>query len=176
MTLNITPYPYNNLEKRKGELEMREYKALAIFSLLLIVLIGLQLLASPTTASTIDADVDIVPDVFNLRQVGVITAYVSNLRKDDVSYSVNDINASTVGLYYEDSLVAEALQAKIENDVLIVKFDSYTVANYIWTYIAYHMGTIPPQTNFAITLTVRGQLISNGEEFAGSDTIKIILP
>ena len=154
---------------------MRVYSVVVVFGLLLIALIGLQSLASPTTASTVKADVNIVPEVFNLKQKGVITAYVSNLTKYGVTYDVRDINVSTIKLYYQESLLAEALRTTVANDVLIVKFDAYTVANNIWNNI-YHMGIIPPQADTPLKLTVRGQVISNGEEFAGSDTIKIISP
>jgi len=155
---------------------MRAYTVVVVFGLLLIAILGLQLLASPITASTIKADVDIVPEVFNLKKQGAITAYVSNLRKDGVPYDVQDINMSTIRLYYEGNFVAEALRASLENDVLTVKFDASTVADYIWTNIVYHMGTVPPQANYTLTLTVSGQLNNGGEVFAGSDTIKIILP
>jgi len=154
---------------------MRAYTVVVVFGLLLIAILGLQLLASPITASTIKADVDIVPEVFNLKQQGVITAYVSNLRKDGVPYDVQDINMSTIRLSYEGNFVAEALRASLENDVLTVKFDASTVADYIWTNIVYHMGTVPPQANYTLTLTVSGQLNNDGEVFAGSDTMKIIL-
>jgi len=38
------------------------------------------------------------------------------------------------------------------------------------------MGTVPPQADQTVTLTVKGQLINDAGMFAGSDTIKIILP
>lgn len=154
---------------------MRTYSLVVVLGLLLISLVGLQLLALSTTASTIKADVCIVPEVFNLKQRGVITAYVSNLREDGVSYDVRNINASTIELYYEGYLVAKRLRATVEDGVLVAKFDASTVANYIWTNVAYHMGTIRPQANFIMPLTVSGRL-NSGEPFAGSDTIKIILP
>jgi len=159
---------------------MRAYSVAMVFGLLLIALFGFQFLASPIAESTIGADVNIVPDVFNVKRTneenGVITAQVSNLEKDGTTYDVNDINLSTIKLYYGGSFVAEALRAMIENDSLIVKFDASTVANYIWINIISHMGTVPPQADKTITLTVSGQLLNNGGEFAGSDTIKIILP
>jgi hypothetical protein len=108
--------------------------------------------------------------------MGVITARISNLTKDDVSYDVHDINVSTIGLYYEDALITEAIRATVANDILIVKFDATQVANYIWTNILYHMGTLKPPPQEDYPLTVSGQLINDGEGFAGNDTIKIILP
>jgi len=158
---------------------MRAYPVVLAFGFLLIALLGLQFLAASTTVSTIGADIDIVPQVFNIGRedepAGNITAFVSNLTKDGVSYNVRDINVSTIGIYYKGDLISKALRAIIANDKLIVRFDALTVANYIWTNIAYHMGTIPPQANKTITLTVSGQL-NSGEQFAGNDAIKIISP
>lgn len=159
---------------------MKAYSVLMLAGLVSMVLLGVLLSASPITASEITAGVDIVPEVFNLKrkdaQGGVITAYISNLANVDVSYDVRDINVSTIGLYYEGQLITEDIHATVEDDTLIVKFDAPQVANFIWINIAYHMGTIPPQENYSLTLTVSGQLINGGEGFAGSDTIKIILP
>lgn len=159
---------------------MRAYQVLMPAGLVSMVLLGLLLSASLIATPKITAEVDIAPEVFNLKRInatmGVITTYVSNLTKDDVSYDVRDINVSTIGLYYEGQLITKAIRAKIEDDTLIVKFDATQVANYIWTNIVYHMGTVPPQENFTITLTVSGQLANDGEVFEGNDMIKIIYP
>jgi hypothetical protein len=145
-----------------------------------IVALGLLLSVALIATPKITAEVDIVPEVFNLKRMdaqnGVITAYISNLTENDVSYDVRDINVSTIGLYYEGQLLTKSIHTAIEENILIVKFDAIQVANYIWTNIVYHMGTVPPQENYTIPLTVSGQLINEGEIFAGSDTIKIILP
>lgn len=159
---------------------MRAYPMLMMLGLVSMVLLGLLLSASPTTAPTITAEVDVVPDVFNLMRMdadgGVITAYISDLTEDGVSYDVRDINVSTVRLYYEEQLITEAIRGSVEDDILIVKFDATQVATYLWINIVNHMGAIPPQADYTITLTVSGGLINDGEGFAGSDTIKIIYP
>ena len=152
---------------------MRKYSVSMTLGLLAILLFGLQLSASPATAPTIEAEVNVHPEVFNLKQQGVITAHVVSLTKDDVSYSLQDVNKSTIELYYEGSLIAEALRVTIGGDNLIAKFDATLVANYIWLNILYHMGTIPPRDKYPVTLTVSGELL-NGEQFAGSDTIEVI--
>ncbi len=158
---------------------MRAYSVLMLGGFVSMVLLGLLLSASPTTAPEITAEVDIFPDVFNLIRKdahgGVITAYISNLMKDDVSYDVHEINVSTVVLCNETQLITEAILAAIEDDVLIVKFDATQVATYIWLNIVSHMGTpLPPQEDYTVTLTVSGELNNDGGEFAGDDTIKII--
>jgi hypothetical protein len=154
----------------KGGDYMRKYTVLMALGIFSMMLIGVQLSASPATESTISADVNIDPEVFNLRQRGMITAYISNLAE----YDVRDVNKSTIELYYKGNFIVEALRATVENDILIVKFDATEVANYIWLNIVYHMGTIPPQANYTIELTVSGRLLDTEEQFAGSDTVKII--
>jgi hypothetical protein len=150
---------------------MRAYSALMALALFLMLLVGLQLAASPTMPE-IEAEVNINPEVFNLRQGGVITAYISNLTKEDLTYDVSDINTSTVALYHEQTFVTDPFRSLVENGTLILKFDAGTVAGYVWSKI-YHMGTVQPQQNYTMTFTVSGRLF-NDEQFAGSDTIKII--
>ena len=150
---------------------MRAYSALMTLALFLMLLVGLLLAASPTVPE-IEAEVNINPEVFNLRRRGVITAYISNLTKEDLAYDVSDINTTTIVLYHQGSFVAEPLRSAVEEETLIVKFDAGTVAGYIWSKI-YHMGTVQPQQNYTITFTVLGRLF-NSEQFAGSDAIKII--
>lgn len=159
---------------------MKTYPALMLTGLITMILIGLFASTSPATVPEINATVDINPDVLNLKRAnttsGVITAYVSNLTKDETSYDVDDINTSTIKLYYMEQFITEATRATVKKDVLTAKFDATQVANYIWTNIAYHMGSIPPRENYRLTLTVRGQLLNSAETFAGDDTIKIIFP
>ena len=155
---------------------MRKYSVLMMLGLLSMLLIGLQLSAMPTATSTIEAEVNIHPEVFNLKQRGVITAHISNLTKEGVSYDIKDINISTITLYHENSFVAEPLRVTVADNTLIIKFDATAVADYIWS-VVYHMGIIRimPQENYTMEFTVLGRL-SGGEEFAGSDTIKVISP
>jgi hypothetical protein len=150
---------------------MRAYSALMTLALFLMLLAGLLLAASPTVPE-IQAEVNINPQVFNLRQAGVITAYITNLTKEDLTYHVSDINTSTIALYHEQTFVTEPLRNAVENGTLIVKFDAATVASYVWSKI-YHMGTVQPQQNYTMTFTVSGTLF-NDKQFAGSDTIQII--
>ena len=156
---------------------MRKYSVLMALGLISMLLIGLQLSAMPTATPTIEAEVNIHPEVFNLEQRGVITAYISNLTKEGVSYDVKDINVSTIMLYHEKTFVAEPLRVTVEDNILIVKFDATAVADYVWR-VVYHMGIVPPirpQANYTMTFTVLG-ILFGGEEFAGRDTIKVISP
>lgn len=151
---------------------MRKYSVLMTLGLLLMVLLGFQLSASPATTPIIEAGVNIHPEVFNLKQQGVITAHIVNLTKDDVSYSLQDVNKSTVELRYGGNLIADALHVTVGDNKLVAKFDATVVADYIWLHILYHMGTVPPQEKYPVTLTVSGELL-NGDPFVGHDTIKV---
>ena len=155
---------------------MRKYSVLMVLGIISMLLLGLQLSAAPTSAPTIEAEVNIRPEVFNLSQKGVITASIGNLTEDEVSYAIRDINASTLMLCHEGAFVADPLRVTVAGSILMVKFDATAVADYIWS-ILYHMGTttVPPQDNYTMSFTVSGQLF-NGAAFAGSDTIKIIVP
>lgn len=164
---------------------MRAYSMLMLAGLVSMVTLGVLLSASPATAPSINAEVNIVPEVFNLKRMdadgGVITAYISNLTGEGVSYDVQDINVSTIWLkvWLEDREedITQAVRATIENDTLIVKFDATQVAGYIWFNIVYHMDSPPPpQEDYTLALVVSGELIIDGQQFAGIDTIKIIYP
>jgi hypothetical protein len=159
--------------EENGDGCMRKYSVLMMLGLLSMLLLGLQLSALPATAPIIDAEVDIFPEVFNLKQKGVITAHIVSLTKDGVSYSLQDVNESTIGLFYEGVLIAEALRVTVGDDKVIARFDATIVADYIWLNVLYHMGMVPPQEKYPVPLTVSGELL-NGEQFAGSDTIKVI--
>jgi len=155
---------------------MRKYSVLMMLCLISMLLLGLQLSVSQAPRPTIEAEVNIHPEVFNLEQWGVITVYISTLTEEDVSYDVKDINVSTIMLYHEKTFVAEPLRVTVEDNTLIVKFDATAVADYIWS-VVYHMGIIHimPQENYTMEFTVSGKLL-NDEQFAGNDTIKVISP
>ena len=164
---------------------MRAYSMLMLVGLVSMVALGVLLSASPATAPSVDAEVKIVPEVFNLRRKeangSVITAYISNLTGEHGSYDVQDINTSTIWLKVllenREENITQAVRATIENDTLIVKFDATQVAGYIWFNIVYHMDSPPsPQADYTLTLIVSGELINDGQQFAGRDTIKIIYP
>ena len=159
---------------------MRRCSLLITLGLLLISLLGMQFAASQAPA-TMEASVDIHPEVFNLKRNGtgthgVITVRVSDLTKEGTSYNVTEIDVLTIVLYHEAAFVAQPLRTEVAGDHLIVKFDATTVANYIW-FKLWHMGITPPAPppDYTMTFTVKGELF-NGEEFAGSDTIKVVFP
>lgn len=163
---------------RRGDC-VRGYSVLMVSGLFLMLVLGLHFSASLATVS-IEAEVSIHPEVFNLKRNGtarhgVITARISNLTKEGTSYDVEEIDVSTLMLYHETTFVAQPLRTKVAQDALIAKFDATIVANYIWFKLS-HMGIAPPTPppHYTMTFTIKGEV--SGEEFAGSDTINTMLP
>ena len=160
---------------------MRRHLSLMMLGLLSMLLLGLYLSASLAIPPVIEAEVEIRPQVFNLRRNGtgahgVITAFISNLEDAGLSYDVKDINISTIMLYHETTSVASALYAKAAKGKLIAKFDATTVANQIM-FKLWHLGIAPPTppSGYPMEFTIKGEL-TTGEKFAGTDTIKIVFP
>ena len=108
-----------------------------------------------TIASAIVASIDIDPNTLNLSSQGKwITAYIML-----PGYNVEDINISTIKLWYQESNVSTDW-GEVQNDVLMVKFYLSDAA-----YIL--------EIGEAVELTVKGELF-NETAFEGSDTIKVI--
>jgi len=140
-------------------------KMLIVFSLLVPIMLGLQLLATRSTATSIQVTVDIKPETLNLNErQGLITVFIYNLPQP---YTVNDINQTTVRI---GNLNLERAWGQIEEDKLILKFDASTVIDYVWSQI-YHMGAF----RTVITLKVTGKMM-DGASFEGSDTITALTP
>ena len=128
-----------------------------------LILFGFQVLSPSTTAFTLNATVDIKPDTINLNREGRwITAYISLPE----GYNASDIDTSSILL--EDMFSPE--WNSIEGGMLMAKFDSSAVINYLWGKL-YHMGG----NRVFIELTVTGKLV-DGTLFAGSDTVTIMDP
>ena len=155
------------MKRGKGEINVRAYTLAMAFGLVLAILFGLQLLALPTSAQTIPATIEIAPKTLNLMEKGVITVYIWL-----PGYDVNKIDVSTVRF---DGQPFPPLRGNVEGDKMVVKFDALLVIDYIWTSKVSHMGTIPPQADYRITITITGSLTTE-EDFAGEYEIKIILP
>lgn len=160
---------------------MRRHLSLMNVGLLSMLLLGLHLSASLALPPVIEAQVEIHPEVFNLRRNGtgahgVITAFISSLRDESLSYDAKDINISTIMLYHETTPLASALRTHAAKGKLIAKFDATTVANQIM-FKLWHLGIAPPTPpqGYPMEFTIKGEL-TTGEKFAGTDTIKIIFP
>jgi len=146
---------------------VRAYSLAMASGLLLAILVLLQLLALPTSAQVISATIEIKPRTLNLMEKGEITAFIWLQ-----GYDVNNINVSTVRF---DGQIP-ALKGNISEDKLVVKFDASLVTSYIWTSRVSHMGTIPPQANYEISIIITG-LLFTGERFESEPyMLKIIRP
>ena len=128
-----------------------------------LILFGFQVLSPSTTAFTLNATVDIKPETINLNREGRwITVHIALPE----GYNVSDIDTSTILL--EDMFSPE--WTNIESGMLMAKFDSSALINYLWSKL-YHMGG----NRVFIELTVTGKLV-DGTLFAGSDTVTIMDP
>lgn len=108
-----------------------------------------------TVTEAVTADVNIDPDVLNLRSKGKwITCYIQLPN----GYDVADIDVASIRL--EGSL--EVQHSDLNGDVLMVKFDRSEV-----------QAMLEPGEN---VLTLAGQFTGGGLQFQGSDTIQAINP
>jgi len=149
---------------------MRLYSVRVVLGVLLLAVFGMQLLMSPIAASSVDASVEIKPETFNLRENGVITAFIEL----PDPYNVSDVVVDTVKLHVEDAEdFVVPIRCVVADGKLIVKFDASDVADYILGKLV-HMQVILPKAKYPIDLVVEGMV--NEESFKGCDRIRLILP
>ena len=150
---------------------MRLYSIRAGLGILLLAVLGMQLLAPSIVGSSIEASVEIKPETLNLKENGVITAFIEFL---DPSHNVSDIDLESIRLRVENAPdCVEPIRCVVADGKLIVKFDGLSVADYILGKLV-HMQIIPPQAKYPINLVVEGMV--KEEHFEGSDQIRIMLP
>lgn len=156
---------------------MRIFSVLAICAIGICFMLGTSVSTLPALASTAEATVNIDPDTLNIKSGGEwITAYIEPLDP----FNVSDIDISTV--FLENVIPAESdskygfvkdpeIKDRDGNGIpeLMVKFDRYTVVNYILS-IMIHESPLPKTS---IELTVSGKLY-DGTPFEGSDWITVI--
>jgi hypothetical protein len=158
---------------------MRVLSLLVICALGAFLMFGVNLLASPVLASTINATVDIHPETLNLKSGG---RWITACIELPEGYDAGDIDVSTILL--DDVIPAEANSKYgfVKNDEiedgdnnappgLMVKFDRQAVINHVlneWSHI------VPfPET---VDLTITGLLIDGVTAFEGVDTIRVTHP
>lgn len=152
---------------------MRKYSVLMMLGLLSMLLIGLQLSASPTTASAIEADqVKFEPKLFHLDNPEPIIAHI----KFPKPYERNttDVDPSTVRL--EGSILPLSTWTTRAPPEFVAEFDRYMVAAILWGRI-YHMGitTPKPWVPTKIELEISGKFF-DGTDWHGIGEIKILIP
>lgn len=153
---------------------MRKYSVLMMLGLLSMLLIGLQLSASPTTASAIEAgQVKFEPKLFNLDHPEPVIVHV----KFPQPYKRNttDVDPSTVRL--EGSIPPLNTWTTHAPPEFVAEFNGGAVVSIIWAKI-YHMGITPhkkPGVPTKVELQISGKLL-DGTEWHGIGEIKILMP
>ena len=150
---------------------MRKYFVHTVLGVLLLAVVGIQLLASPIIAPSIDATVEIKPETLSLKARGVITVFITEF--SDPSYNVSDIDCNTMKLHVKDGPGYVApMRCIIEDDKFIAAFDGLSVAGHILVDLG-HMQPLP-KDKYRVELVVEGMV--NGELFEGSYWIRVMLP
>jgi len=147
---------------------LRIYPTLALFIFGFSIIISLSFYGYSSTGERILATVIFEPETLNLKEEGVITAFIEL----PSPYDVNNIDVSTVSI----EGVVPASWGKVEDNRLTVKFDSEQVIDFIWAYKLGHMRIIMPQENYGVDLKVIGQITDGITEFEGVGTITVINP
>lgn len=153
---------------------MRKYSALMALGLISMLLLGLQLSASPTTASAIEAEqVKFEPKLFHLDNPEPVIVHVKF--PEPYERNTTNVNVSTVRL--EGSIPpVNTWTTRAPPPEFIAEFDGSMVAQVLWAKI-YHMGitTPKPWVPTKVELQISGKLI-DGTEWHGIGEIKILIP
>jgi hypothetical protein len=150
---------------------MRLNSIRVMLGILLLTAVGMQLLMPQIVGTSIEASVEIKPETLNLKEKGVITAFIEFF---DPSYNASDIDFESIRLRVEDaSDWVEPIRCVVADGKLVVKFDGLRVADYILGKLV-HMQIILSQSKYPIDLVVEG--VVKGEHFEGSDGIRVMLP
>ena len=152
---------------------MRKYSVLMMLGLLSMLLIGLQLSASPTTASAIEAgQVKFEPKLFHLDNPEPVIVHIKFPKPHE--RNTTDIDPSTVRL--EGSIQPLNTWTTRAPPEFIAEFNGGAVASIIWAKI-YHMGitTPKPWVPTKVELEISGELF-DGTEWHGIGEIKILIP
>jgi hypothetical protein len=152
---------------------MRKYSVLMMLGLLSMLLLGLQLSASPTNASIIEAEqVKFEPKLFHLNMPENVTVHVKF--PEPYERNVTYVNASTVLL--ERSIPPMNSWKTRAPPEFVAEFDGYIVASIINATIS-HMGVTTPHSwvPTKVELQISGELF-DGTKWVGVGKIKIMIP
>jgi len=145
-----------------------------VLGLISMLLIGLQLSASPTTALAIEAEqVKFEPKLFDLENPEtIVTVHVKF--PEPYERNTTDVDPSTVRL--EGSIPPLNTSTTVAPPEFIAEFDGDMVATILWGKI-YHMGitTPKPWVPTKVELEISGKLF-DGTEWHGIGKIKIFIP
>jgi len=149
---------------------MRAYRVVVVFSLLLVALLGLQLLASWTTAQTILTKVVYDPKKIDLSEP--TPPYVNaTISSKDHLWNASLVDGSSILM--EGSLPQQLGYVVTKFDDYVAVFDGESVVQKIWARL-YHMGVVDTTVHkpFKVELTITGQL-NDGTPFQGTSTIMV---
>jgi len=149
---------------------MRSYSGVAVLSILLILVLGLLLLALPTTAETILTTVRYDPFRIDLSEP--IPLYVNaTISSRDSLWNASEVDPTSILM--EGTLLQLLGNINVKFNDYIAVFDGHSVVNIIWQKL-YHMGVVDPTVHrpFKVDLTITGKL-NNGTPFQGTGTIMV---
>ena len=152
---------------------MRKYSVLMMLGLLVMLLLGLQLSASPMNVSTIEAEqVKFEPKLFYLDDPEPVIVHVKF--PEPYERNVTEVDASTVLL--EGSIPPVDSWKTRAPPEFVAEFDGYIVASIINAKIS-HMGVTTPHpwVPTKVELQISGELF-DGTEWLGVGKIKILIP
>ena len=152
---------------------MRKYSVLMALGLLSMLLLGLQLSASPTNTSTIEAEqVKFEPKLFDLTSPEPVIAHV----KFPEPYERNTTNVDPSTVRLEGSIPPVNTSTTNAPPEFVAEFDGDMVEDVLWSKI-YHMGitTPKPWVPTKIELQISGKLF-DGTDWHGIGEIKILIP
>ena len=156
---------------------MRRYFVHTVLGILLLTMAGMQLLAFPIVASEIGVSVKIKPKTLNLKENGVITAFIEF---NNSLYNVSDIDCKSIRLRVEGGVGSvQPIRCIVAEGKLIAKFNASVVTGIILTTLG-HMQPTPPQAKYSV-IVVEGMVkvvedTVTEEPFKGSYEIRVILP
>lgn len=152
---------------------MRKYSVLMMLGLISMLLIGLQLSASPTTALAIEAEqVKFEPKLFHLDNPEPVIVHIKF--PEPYERNTTNVNPSTVRL--EGSIPPLNTWTTRAPPEFVAEFDGSMVAQVLWSKI-YHMGitTPKPWVPTKVELHISGKLV-DGTDWHGIGEIKILIP
>jgi len=151
---------------------MRIYSVLMTLGVFSMLLIGLQLSASPTTTSIEAEQVKFEPKLFDLTNPEPVTVHI----KFPEPYERNTTNVNSSTVLLEGFLHPVNTRTTRAPPEFVAEFDGETVASIIWSK-TYHMGitTPKPWVPTKIELQISGELF-DGTYWHGIGKIKVLIP
>jgi len=149
---------------------MRAYRIVVLLSLLLILLLGLQLLASPIKAQTIPITIKYDPARLDLSELPP-TYINATISSRDPLWNASQVNGTSILM--EGALAPSYGYVVVKFNDYVAVFDGQSVVDIIWQKL-YHMGVVDPAVHkpYKVELSIAGKL-NDGTAFQGISTIMV---